>query len=356
MKKLLLNACLLSVVTLMSCEKDADPIMDYSRDAVLVSNEGSFQKSDASVSYISKSTGFTKNDIIKKENNIAVLGDVLQDIGLKNDQLYMVLNNSGKVTVANATTLKLEGEINGLEMPRYFAALNDTTAYVTEWVSYDGNGRVAILDLTKQSVVGTIPVGVMPEKLLVHNGKVYVVNNGSNTVSVIDTKTNAVVRTIAVTNEPNSLVVDNNNTLWVLSNGNKNWQLTPDQYTAGALTKINLTNYTVSRTFPFANARAMASNLIRNSAGTTLYYVYNNKVYQLGIEAAALNEKALIDRGTYVERGFYGLGIDPAGSMIYAGKAPSFTDNGWVVRYNVSTGDATDSVMVGVAPNGFLFR
>lgn len=361
MKKILLTKALLSIsvfatITLTGCEKDVDPIMDYSREAIFISNEGSFQKSDASVSYYHRSSRFIKHKVVESENNIAVLGDVLQNIVLHNDQLFMVLNNSGKVSIANATTLKLEGEIGGLVMPRYFAGLDDNKAYVTEWVTYDGNGRVAVIDLATRTISKTITVGINPEKLVVYEGKLYVVNQGGNTVSVIDTETDEVETSITVAHEPNSLVVDNGGTLWVLSNGNKHWQLEESLHTAGALAKINVANNTVERTFNFGSRTTTANNLVANGSGTMLYYVYGNKVYNMEATATALNTTALIDRGTYVERGFYGLGIDPVGGSIYAGKAPSFTDDGWVVRYNPTSGAALDSVKVGVAPNGFAFR
>lgn len=58
---------------------------------------------------------------------------------------------------------------------------------------------VAVLDLTTNSVVTTIPVGSAPVDLGMRpdGSRVYVTNSGSNTVSVINTATNLVVATVS---------------------------------------------------------------------------------------------------------------------------------------------------------------
>ena len=60
-----------------SCEDKTDaPAGAYSDNAVLISNEGSFSTSNASVSYYNRSNGAVLNAIFSKENSPQVLGDV----------------------------------------------------------------------------------------------------------------------------------------------------------------------------------------------------------------------------------------------------------------------------------------
>ena len=127
MRSFFLTAALtIGAFTFTSCENENDaPTGAYAANAVLIANEGSFNASNATVSYFNRNTGKLENNIFSKENNPLLLGDVLQDISTHGDRAFLVVNNSQKMYVTNANTFKVEGEVNGLEMPRYFAALNE---------------------------------------------------------------------------------------------------------------------------------------------------------------------------------------------------------------------------------------
>lgn len=367
---LLISAVLaFGTLTLTGCDKKNDgPAGEYAQNGVLISNEGAMGKSNASVSFYSHDNRSVENESFKKVNDPLVLGDVLQHISVHGDRAYLVMNNSGKITVANAATLKAEGEISGLDAPRYFAALNEDKGYVTEWLGYDpvtyaySPGRVAVIDLKTLTVTKTIEVGMQPEQLLIHGGKLYVVNSGGNTVSVINTGTDALETSIQVTEGPNSLALDRNNVLWVSSSGTKaydptDWSVSEENSKPGSLTKINPGSNTVTSTLTFSQNAPSPSKLTPSGNRDKLYYVFNNKVYVQDVNAGSLATQPLVDRGPkYTPYGFYGLGVDPGTGMIYAGKAPTFTSNGWVVRYNGQSGAPVDSMQVGIAPNGFVFR
>jgi len=69
----------------------------------------------------------------------------------------------------------------------------------------------------------------------------------------------------------------------------------------------------------------------------------------LDYKAAALPTTAFINRS------FYGLGVDPATNIIYGADAGFFSANGKVIRFNPN-GTALDSFQVAVGPTNFLFR
>jgi YVTN family beta-propeller protein len=358
----------LGALTLSGCDNDSDgPAGEYARNGVLISNEGAFTKSNASVSFYSHDTRAVENDAFKKVNNPMVLGDVLQHLYLHDDRAYLVMNNSGKVVVSNANTLKAEGEIVGLDAPRHFVALDGDKGYVTEWLAYDpatyvyGNGRLAVVDLKTLTVTKTITVGVQPEQLAISGGKLFVANSGGNTVTVINTATDAVETSITVNHGPNSMALDRNNVLWVSSRGQKaynpDWTVSEENSTPGSLAKINTSSNAVIETMTFSQNSPSPGKLTTNSNRDKLYYVFNNKVYVQDMNASTLASQALIDRGSaYTPYGFYGLGVESATGMIYAGKVTDFSSNGWVVRYNGQSGAPVDSIQVGIAPNGFIFR
>ncbi|PVY43960.1 YncE family protein [Pontibacter virosus] len=365
---LLSAAFAFGAIALSGCDDETDsPAGEYARNGVFISNEGAFTKSNASVSFYSHDSKLVENESFKKVNAPLVLGDVLQHMVQQGDRLYLVMNNSGKVVATNANTLKAEGEIAGLEAPRYFAALNDDKAYVTEWLGYDpatylyGNGRVAVVDLKTLTVTKTVTVGVQPEQLVIAGSKLYVANSGGNTVTVINTATDAIETTITVNDGPNSLALDRNNVLWVSSQGIKaydpvDWSVSEENSTPGSLAKINTGSNAVMSTLTFSRNAPAPGKLTPNPNGDKLYYVFNNKVWVQDVNSSSLPTKPLIDRGTYVPYGFNGLGIEPASGTIYAGKATDYASNGWVVRYNPQSGAAVDSFRVGIAPNGFVFR
>ncbi|MBF8964809.1 hypothetical protein I0P70_16295 [Pontibacter sp. FD36] len=365
---LLSAAFAFGALTITSCDKkDNGPAGEYARNGVLVSNEGAMTKSNASMSFYSHDSKTVENESFKKVNAPLLLGDVLQHMVQHGDRLYLVMNNSGKVVVTNAHTLKAEGEIAGLEAPRYFAALNDDKAYVTEWLGYDpatyvyGNGRVAVVDLNTLTVTKTITVGVQPEQLILQGGKLYVANSGGNSVTVINTATDAIETSITVNDGPSSLALDRNNMLWVSSRGIKSydptdWSVSEEHSTPGSLAKINTGSNSVAATLTFTRNAPSPDKLTPNQGGDKIYYVFNNKVWVQDVNTTTLATQPLIDRGSYVAYGFNGLGVEPGSGTIYAGKATDYASNGWVVRYNPQSGAAVDSFRVGIAPNGFVFK
>src|SRR5690606_30045049 len=191
----------------------------------LVTNEGQFQKGNGGVSFISQQNNEVTRDVFMTVNN-RPLGDVVQSLTEHDGKIYVVVNNSEKIEIADARTFKEAGVINGLQLPRYAVASEDKL-YVTEWVNYGLSGRVAVIDLDSNTVSKTITVGQLPEKVLLLNKKLHVLNNGQNTISVINTTTDAVETTIQVGDSPNGIVTTSDG-IWVLCGGKKVYGGAPD--------------------------------------------------------------------------------------------------------------------------------
>ena len=86
-----------------------------------------------------------------------------------------------------------------------------------------------------------------------------------------------------------------------------------------------------------------------NGAGNKVYYQYGGKVYQQDISATSLTATPFINRN------FYGIGVDPADNLIYGADAGGFAAGGKVVRFN-SNGAAVDSFTVNIGPSEFVFK
>lgn len=310
---------------------------------VFITNEGNFGAPTAEISYLSKDTKTLIPALFNTVND-RPLGDGAQSTTFFGDKAYIALNNSEKIEVVNAFTFESTGVINGLKIPRYMAVLQEEKAYVSEYVGYSfsgylGKGRVSVLNLKTNTVTKTIDVGLLPEEVLLYNGKLYVANGGGSTVSVINTATDEVEKTIEVGNAPQRLVLDANNKIWVLRGG---------YGTPGALVKIDPANNYAMTNFPFPVGTSGVGPLKTNGAKNTLYFAYNGKVYTMPITASALPTAPLLNRNAF------GLGIDPETNLVYLGVG-GYSSNGWVVRYQ-NTGAAIDSFQVRIIPNGFVFR
>jgi hypothetical protein len=261
---LLLCGALLSV---FACQKDPIPETP-SKDAdltgatvsvsnlgvtakkIFVLNEGSMGSNNSTLDFLRFSDGSYITGAFKKMNPSvgAGLGDVGNDIAIKNDEVWMVINNSGLVEVVSA---KDETEIAAIAVPTPRSiAFDDTYAYVTSWAgafatgTYDENynyiitdsknpkGVVYRINLSTKKVDGNVEVGYQPEGIAYYNGNLYVANSGGiasqlppdysydKTLSIIDTKSFKVTKTVDVEVNLKNVYSDGNGNIYVTTLGN----------------------------------------------------------------------------------------------------------------------------------------
>lgn len=338
-------------VLFFSCSKseDATPTGKYSS-GVFISNEGQFQTGTGTVSFFNRESKTVENDIFQTVNN-RPLGNILQSVEIHNNKAYLVINNAKKVEVVQAWDFKEVGTIQGLEMPRYFIGIDDKKGYVSQWGAGGIDGSVKVIDLQTNTVIKTIQVGKGAEKMLKVDNKVFVSCNGGfsteNKVFVIDAQKDEVSATISTPDNPNSLALDANNKVWVTCNGRSQWNGTASVTVSPAqLIRINPTTNQIEQSFPFE--RHGLGSLLTNTSKNTLFYSYSGRVFSQNINSG-------ISATPLISRSFYGLGYDTATDMLYGAVAGNFFTNSKFVRYSIS-GVATDSMNVGVAPNGFYFK
>ena len=159
------------------------------------------------------------------------LGDVGNDVKIYGQRLWMVINCSNKVEVANVSDCKQIGKID-IPNCRYLA-FHGRYAYISSYVGpvmVDKDaplGRVYKVDTMTLAKVDSITVGYQPDELCVMNGKLYVANSGGyrvpnydRTVSVIDLKTFKEEEKIDVAINLFRIRTDKYGQLWVTSRGN----------------------------------------------------------------------------------------------------------------------------------------
>jgi YVTN family beta-propeller protein len=117
------------------------------------------------------------------------------------------------------------------------------------YVANLGSDDVTVISLNTDTVVGTIPVGDGPSRLVAtpDGTKVYVLNSNSQNISVIKTSTQAVDTTITVGTNPKSLAITPDGTKVYVTNTGSN-----------DISIIDTTSDTVSGTLPLSNPDGVA--------------------------------------------------------------------------------------------------
>jgi len=357
-KQLFYLSVLTVAITFSSCKKDdPEPALgggtagtSYAS-GIFVTNEGTFGSGTGTINFYNRSTGAVSNDIFEAKNGYP-LGNIVQSMELFNSKAYIVVNNAGKVEVADGTSFATAGTISGFTYPRYFLGVNSGKGYVSEWGAGGVAGAIKVVDLSTKTITGTITTGKGAEGMVLAGSKVYVACGGGfdndSVVTVINSNTNAVTTNIYVGANPKSIKMDANGKIWVLCSGQ--WDPTYTFLISPAkLVRIDTATATVDLTLPFASTFSQPSSLVTNNAKTTLYYSYSGGVYAHSYAASVLSGTAIINRS------FYGLGVDPTNDYFYGSDAVDFSSNGKVIRYNASA-TLVDSFAVGVIPGNFFFK
>ena len=309
---------------------------------VFLVNEGNFRAGNGSVSFNSYDSSKIYNDLFYKANG-RPLGDVPNSIAIKGDKAYIVVNNSGKIEIADQATLESKGTITGLNSPRNISFINDYKAYVSSLYS----DSVAILNLSDNSISGYINLRRSSESIAVAGNKAFISYwTEGKEIMVINTLNDKVVDSIEVGIEPESMAFDKYGMLWVLCNGG--WA----RQNFAELVEINTVTNKVEKTIEFPTKEASPTCLKTDGAGQTLYYI-DNGVRQMDIAATGLPNAAFIipETGQY----FYKIGINPANSDILVTDAVDFVQQGNLLLYS-SDGKLISKMQAGIIPGSMFFK
>lgn len=347
MTKTTLSALLWSTLFLFSACNEETPIAPPSAaygTGVFVVNEGPFQNGTGTISFFTPSTGAVQQQVFSNANN-RPLGNVAQSMASFGSIGMIVVNNANKLEFVDLKDFSSTGTIADLALPSRIAVAGNTgKAYLTEWVSFTGDGRVSVIDIGTRSITAQIPVGAFPNAIIYHDNRIFVANSNANEVLEISIAADTVVRSFSVGDRPTGFVSDGNK-LWVLCAGNPDWT---GNETAGQLVSIEGGQVTA---YAFPNQTDHPSHLVRQNSSGELLYQLNG-----GVRNVSLNGSSVMVTNPVIDRSFYYFAADPsAGGLIYGTDARDFASNGWVYRYDNSFG-LRDSFPVGIAPGFIHFR
>lgn len=309
---------------------------------VLIANEGQFQAGNSSLSVYSTDDKTIENKAFENKNNQS-LGDVFQSITLANNKIYMLINNSGKIVVANQSDLSYQATINGFTSPRYMNAVSNNKAYVSDLF----DSKLSVVDLSSNQISKHINLnGGQAEKMVLYKDNLYTGSGNGSYIYIINTNTDAISDSIKINPNSTEMCLDDKNNLWVVSNGDTTSNKPPMIQEVDLQSKSVLSSYSfpvIQWTYP--------NNLQYDKNNDLIYYLYQGEVYKLKSGQTNLSSNPVIK---LANASFYGMAVDPMNSDIYVTDPVDYVQKGWVFRYN-SNYSKIDSVRAGITPSHFAF-
>lgn len=338
MNRLLSAFALFGLICAVSCEPQENPTAYPQGEGFFVLNEGNYLAGNGTVSFYSMETGEIYNDLFGTVNGRG-LGDIPSFIAADGNTGYIVVNNSGTIEAVDLRTMESLGTFTGLNSPR-------------QMVIYQGKGyvsslqdqEIAVIDLERNEITGSVDIGHTSEALAVAGGKLFSAHwSGGNTITVTDLAAESVIKTITVGLEPESMVVDRNGKLWVLCTGGWQGEEIP------RIVRINTSTLEIEAELPFRTVNDNPSSLTSNAAGDTLYYL-DEGVRRMPVTASLLPSEAYITSGN---RLFYRLMACPGGRVAVT-DAIDYQQKGDLLLFS-SEGELTDTGQAGIIPGFMLY-
>jgi len=341
----------LSVLFFTSCDNDDDQItlneVGY-RGGVIVLNEGAFNNTNASVSFIDSENNL-ENDIFNNLNSFN-LGDVAQSITYVGNNAYLVVNNSAKIEVVNAETFERISTIEDLPSPRFLKAVNSTKAYVSNYYSTE----ITILDLTNNVKTGAInfPIATgengLRDQIETVGDEAFVVDQDSIGLIILNTTDDSVSGFMPLAVTPRNLVKDANDKLWVFAfDYDENFFIiNPRVYQIDAASRSILNTIEINESVGYNSY-----NLIINNSGNKLYLLTDH-IYEISTNnPTSYNLKFEIPAGIFP----YGFNIDEENNLLYISDAIDFASQSDVHQFDLSDGSQT-TFKAGIASSKFYIR
>ncbi len=341
----------------ISCKKTPPPeIVEYEKSkGVFICNEGNFTYGNASLSFYEPETETASNNIFYNANDFP-LGDVCMSATIKDSLIFLVINNSGKISVINTKTFRHKATVTGLTSPRYILMISNTKAYITDL--YDKN--ITIINPETFQKTGSVFIGNGTEQIVKYKNTAFATGwSYNNKVYKIDIETDRLVDSLTITKQPNSIILDKNNKLWVLSDGG--FSGIPGGQEIPALTKIDAETFTVEKIINFPSTETSPSRLSVNGTKDTLYFINGSwggtadtekGIFKMSVNSENLPATAFIPQS---EKLFYGLGIDPVTSDIYVSDAIDYIQKGLIYHFKPG-GILIDSFKTDIIPSYFCFK
>jgi DNA-binding beta-propeller fold protein YncE len=313
---------------------------------VWIVNEGNFNQGNASLVVYDKDLMVADTTVFQSRNNRG-LGDIFQSLIFHGNTAYLLINNSQRIEVIDATDfLSIKTITKNIYSPRYGVVLDDKIYVSDLFKSY-----IYIIDTTTDEVMDSIFTGRPVEELVVHENLIFASGSDYYTavenVAVIDPVQEKVIENIPVGKNPNAMIKDAAGMIWVMCDGvfgDDNSQ---------ALYRINASALTVDKSMQFTSfTPQFPTRLTVNASDRSKIYMNGPLgIYQIDMDDVALPAAPFINSSSSA----YAIGIDPDSGHFYIGDAAAFSGNGAVSIYSPAN-VLLHTFKAGIGPNSFHFR
>jgi len=330
----------ISFGAIFSCKKEPNnPNPSDLGKGCFIVNEGNYNWGNATLDYYDFSTETLTSDLFQKVNN-RPLGDVFQSMIIYNKRAYLVINNSGKVEVCNATTMESIATLTGLNSPRYILPISDTKFYITDL--YDKN--IAVVDPASVSITKKILLNYWSEELIFSDNQVFVCAMKSEYVYVVNPLNDQIIDSISVGYSPSSIVKASNGNLFVISEGSP---IAP--IVNSSITEINPISHSIVNQWTLSSSGGRC--LRTNKMATVLYFIFDKNIYYYDVGTSNLPSGVRILGQT---RNFYGINVRPDNGDLYVFDAKDYVQRGALLIFDHS-GNLRKEVKTGIIPSAAYF-
>jgi len=361
MKNLFSIFTLIILISFASCNnKKTDPNVEFPPyyEGLFVVNEGSFSISNSSgITYKGTETTNYDKDVFtsKIQRNVGQFPNNFSDVS---GTAYITVQgtyqaNNGKVEViGNLEDFTESRTINIAGAPYFFQSLGTRNlAYVTD----NYVGKIWKINTASKSLESSsISVTGRTAEMVVNNGKIFVANPGDRKLLCFDINTDGLIGSVNLTGGCDFLAKDKNGKIWVLASGKFDWTTTDGN---AKLYRINPDNLSIEAQFDFGS-NPNIQDLDSNVDGNRLYFLKDNQVYRMDIEANSLPTSPYI--ASMSGSNFYKLTINPITNALYVSDAKDFNSDGAIFVYSIPndqlTGVAAGSFVCGVSPGYVFFK
>lgn len=333
---------------LFACKSDNDdkvpptPVTPDGVERILVGNEGGFMAENAELTLINRDSATAFQNIYAYYNEDEGLGDILQSMYAYNNEIYLVLNNSGKIEVIGQDDFKSKRTITGMNSPRYMLFFNGNKAYVSDLAD---NG-IHVVNPTTGTYTSMINTGTWIEHMVEHNGEVWCTAPGTDKLYFLNINDETFSGNVTLSQGVSDIGKDKNNNFWVMSQGT--WS---EPYIEPAIHHIDGSSKEVLATYSFPEGTGFGGNLTMSADGENVLYLLNGKIYKMAISDTQLPSQPFIEKSGVF---FYTLSVNSDSGEIALTDAVDFSQTGKVYFYNAD-GTAKDNYEAGVVPRSVLW-
>ncbi len=352
-----MTAVALAWVTIASgCGDDADLRPDGNGDSgaagVYVVNEGNFTQGNSSLSFYDSASD-SVDDFVFEDANGRPLGDVANDILVRGDRAWVVVNNSHRIESIETGTHLSVGTIEFPAGSGPYTLVGEPSSDIA-YVPLLLSNRLAKVNLTAMTILDTIEVGANPTDVAIVGRSAYVTNGGFGSgtqVAVVDLDAFDVRSIIEVGDNPQAVVAGSGKVAVLCSGFFDDW-LTDDadESTAGSIVFISPDTDAVTQSIPLDSG---ADSRMELGPDGIAYFLVQGTIASLDLGSEMVTPN-FINAQTAGAAGFYGLGVDRTSGRIYATDAKDFASSGDVFVFE-SDGMSVTDFEADIIPRAFGF-